>query len=163
MWWIAIRIYSERTWILNSPKMIIIIAGFLLSRNIVKTRYSLGCVDICFVNSWEFLTQRFLVIWLIAPFISYSVAIFRSLKSWLKVRLWSRIAQKFFFLSFVRNLLSYFRVEGMAGHNDSTATEKKSSDSSNDIPNFNAENLQSNMKIIYYRFVLTTYYHMEPV
>ncbi|KAF5452221.1 hypothetical protein F2P56_027247 [Juglans regia] len=38
----------------------------------------------------------------------------------------------------------------MAGHNDSSAVEKKSSDLSNDIPTFNAENLQSNMKTIYY-------------
>jgi len=38
----------------------------------------------------------------------------------------------------------------MAGHNDSVAAEKKSSESTNDIPTFNAENLQSNMKIIYY-------------
>ena len=37
----------------------------------------------------------------------------------------------------------------MAGHNES---EKKSNDTSN-IQTFNAENLQSNMKIIYYRFV----------
>jgi hypothetical protein len=51
----------------------------------------------------------------------------------------------------------------MAGHNDSVAAEKKSSEATNDIPTFNAENLQSNMKIIYYRFVLTTHYHMEPV
>lgn len=45
----------------------------------------------------------------------------------------------------------------MVGHNDSSVAEKKSSDPTNDIPNFNAENLQSNMKTIYYRFVLTTY------
>ncbi|XP_059462164.1 uncharacterized protein LOC132191230 [Corylus avellana] len=38
----------------------------------------------------------------------------------------------------------------MAGHNDSSAAEKKSSELTSDIPTFNAENLQSNMKIIYY-------------
>ncbi|GMN55106.1 hypothetical protein TIFTF001_024229 [Ficus carica] len=35
----------------------------------------------------------------------------------------------------------------MAGHNDS---EKKSTESTNDLPTFNAENLQSNLKVIYY-------------
>lgn len=44
--------------------------------------------------------------------------------------------------------------EGMAGHNDSSASEKKSSEATNDLPTFNTENVQSNMKIIYYRFVL---------
>ncbi|KAG2721256.1 hypothetical protein I3760_02G073100 [Carya illinoinensis] len=38
----------------------------------------------------------------------------------------------------------------MARHNEFSAVEKKSSDLSNDIPTFNVENLQSNMKIIYY-------------
>ncbi|KAG6759809.1 hypothetical protein POTOM_036302 [Populus tomentosa] len=36
----------------------------------------------------------------------------------------------------------------MAGHNES---EKKSSDAVNDLQTFRAENLQSNMKVIYYR------------
>ncbi|OAY36924.1 ER membrane protein complex subunit 6 [Manihot esculenta] len=36
------------------------------------------------------------------------------------------------------------------GHNDSGGSEKKSSESANDIQTFNAENLQSNMKVIYY-------------
>lgn len=51
--------------------------------------------------------------------------------------------------------ISHFKVEGM-GHNDSGGSEKKSSESANDIQTFNAENLQSNMKVIYYRFVSTT-------
>ncbi|XP_002280085.1 uncharacterized protein LOC100251751 [Vitis vinifera] len=38
----------------------------------------------------------------------------------------------------------------MAGRNDSGASEKKSNEATNDMPTFNAENLQSNMKIIYY-------------
>ncbi|XP_015867822.2 uncharacterized protein LOC107405306 [Ziziphus jujuba] len=38
----------------------------------------------------------------------------------------------------------------MAGHNDSNASEKKSNEATNDLPTFNAENMQSNMKIIYY-------------
>ncbi|XP_021907062.1 ER membrane protein complex subunit 6 [Carica papaya] len=38
----------------------------------------------------------------------------------------------------------------MAGHNGSGSSEKKSRDSTTDIPTFSAENLQSNMKIIYY-------------
>jgi hypothetical protein len=38
----------------------------------------------------------------------------------------------------------------MAGHNES---EQKSSDAVNDLQTFRAENLQSNMKVIYYRFV----------
>ncbi|KAF3456388.1 hypothetical protein FNV43_RR01038 [Rhamnella rubrinervis] len=38
----------------------------------------------------------------------------------------------------------------MAGHNDSSASEKKSSEATNDLPTFNTENMQSNMKIIYY-------------
>ncbi|XP_050937213.1 uncharacterized protein LOC103492162 isoform X1 [Cucumis melo] len=37
----------------------------------------------------------------------------------------------------------------MAGYS-STASDKKSSDSADDIPIFNAENLQNNLKIIYY-------------
>ncbi|KAI4335017.1 hypothetical protein L6164_013704 [Bauhinia variegata] len=40
--------------------------------------------------------------------------------------------------------------ETMAGHNESRSSEKKSSNGMNDLPTFNAENLQSNMKIIYY-------------
>ncbi|KAJ4842938.1 hypothetical protein Tsubulata_042335 [Turnera subulata] len=35
----------------------------------------------------------------------------------------------------------------MAGHNES---EKKQSDSTNDLQTFNGDNLQSNMKVIYY-------------
>ncbi|XP_057959316.1 uncharacterized protein LOC131151849 isoform X1 [Malania oleifera] len=38
----------------------------------------------------------------------------------------------------------------MAGRDDSRAPEKKSSDSANGFPTFNAENFQNNMKIIYY-------------
>ena len=38
----------------------------------------------------------------------------------------------------------------MAGHNES---EKKSSDALDDLQTFRAENLQSNIKVIYYRFV----------
>ncbi|OWM88020.1 hypothetical protein CDL15_Pgr016593 [Punica granatum] len=37
----------------------------------------------------------------------------------------------------------------MAGHDDSGSSDKKSSDAM-DLPIFNAENLQSNMKVIYY-------------
>lgn len=40
----------------------------------------------------------------------------------------------------------------MAGHDDSGTSEKKSNNA-NDIPAFNAENMQNNMKVIYYRFV----------
>lgn len=42
----------------------------------------------------------------------------------------------------------------MAGHNDSSASDKKSSEAINDLPTLNTENMQSNMKMIYYRFVL---------
>ncbi|XP_015574708.1 ER membrane protein complex subunit 6 [Ricinus communis] len=38
----------------------------------------------------------------------------------------------------------------MAGRNESGVSEKKSSEGSNDLQTFSAENLQSNMKIIYY-------------
>lgn len=38
----------------------------------------------------------------------------------------------------------------MAARDDLSGSEKKSNDATNDIPTFNAENLQSNMKIIYY-------------
>ncbi|XP_043690600.1 ER membrane protein complex subunit 6-like [Telopea speciosissima] len=38
----------------------------------------------------------------------------------------------------------------MAGRDDSVVSDKKSSDATNDIPTFHAENLQNNMKIIYY-------------
>ena len=51
------------------------------------------------------------------------------------------------------DLLDYLKVEAMAGHNES---EKKSSDAVNDLQTFRAENLQSNMKVIYYRFVSLT-------
>ncbi|XP_071722170.1 uncharacterized protein [Rutidosis leptorrhynchoides] len=37
----------------------------------------------------------------------------------------------------------------MAGHNDSGASEKKSNEASQ-VPTFSAENMQSNMKVIYY-------------
>lgn len=45
-------------------------------------------------------------------------------------------------------------AQGMAGHNDSSASDKKSSEAINDLPTLNTENMQSNMKVIYYRFVL---------
>ncbi|KAA8534401.1 hypothetical protein F0562_031918 [Nyssa sinensis] len=38
----------------------------------------------------------------------------------------------------------------MAGLDDSGASEKKSGEAINDLPTFNAENMQNNMKIIYY-------------
>ncbi|KAL6990124.1 hypothetical protein U1Q18_052599 [Sarracenia purpurea var. burkii] len=38
----------------------------------------------------------------------------------------------------------------MAGHNDSGSSEKKSSESVSDFPTFNAENMQNNMKAVYY-------------
>ncbi|CAL5337991.1 hypothetical protein ACSBR2_013703 [Camellia fascicularis] len=38
----------------------------------------------------------------------------------------------------------------MAGHDDSVSSEKKSSEAVNDIPTFNAENMQNNMKAVYY-------------
>lgn len=41
----------------------------------------------------------------------------------------------------------------MVGHNDSGASEKKSSKAVDDLQTFSAENMQNNMKIIYYRFV----------
>ena len=50
-------------------------------------------------------------------------------------------------------MINLGQKEEMAGRNDPGASEKKSNDATNDVPTFNAENLQSNMKIIYYRFV----------
>lgn len=41
-------------------------------------------------------------------------------------------------------------AEAMAGHDNSGTSGKKDT---NDIPTFNAENMQNNMKVIYYRFV----------
>ncbi|OMO58505.1 Transmembrane protein 93 [Corchorus olitorius] len=38
----------------------------------------------------------------------------------------------------------------MAGPSDSSSSEKKSNEASNDVPTFSAENLQNNMKVIYY-------------
>ncbi|XVE65480.1 hypothetical protein DITRI_Ditri08aG0003300 [Diplodiscus trichospermus] len=38
----------------------------------------------------------------------------------------------------------------MAGHGDSSSSEKKSNEAVNDVPTFSAENLQNNMKVIYY-------------
>jgi len=43
----------------------------------------------------------------------------------------------------------------MAGHSGSASSDKKSSNGVNELLTFNAENLQSNMKIIYYRFRFT--------
>lgn len=43
----------------------------------------------------------------------------------------------------------------MAAHSDSGSSGKKSSNGVNELLTFNAENMQSNMKIIYYRFGLT--------
>ncbi|KAL4567016.1 hypothetical protein LXL04_022586 [Taraxacum kok-saghyz] len=40
------------------------------------------------------------------------------------------------------------KVETMGGHDDSSVSEKKSID--NELPTFNIENMQSNMKVIYY-------------
>jgi len=41
---------------------------------------------------------------------------------------------------------------------DSASSEKKSSNAVNELLTFNAENMQSNMKTIYYRFRLTVGY-----
>ncbi|XP_028753536.1 ER membrane protein complex subunit 6-like [Neltuma alba] len=38
----------------------------------------------------------------------------------------------------------------MGGHIDASSSEKKSGNGVNDLPTFNAENLQQNMKTIYY-------------
>ncbi|MBA0738062.1 hypothetical protein Gogos_011474 [Gossypium gossypioides] len=38
----------------------------------------------------------------------------------------------------------------MAGHSDSSSSEKKSSEAMNDVPTFSTENMQNNMKVIYY-------------
>lgn len=43
----------------------------------------------------------------------------------------------------------------MAGHPESGSAEKKSSNGVNELLTLNAENMQSNMKVIYYRFGLT--------
>lgn len=45
----------------------------------------------------------------------------------------------------------------MAGHSDSSSSEKKSSEVMNDVPIFSTENMQNNMKVIYYRFVFHGY------
>lgn len=60
--------------------------------------------------------------------------------------------------SFLQNLFTSLQTaEAMAGHNESSASGKKSTEATNDVPTLNAESLQSNMKIIYYRFVLATF------
>ncbi|KAF9674299.1 hypothetical protein SADUNF_Sadunf10G0113000 [Salix dunnii] len=46
-----------------------------------------------------------------------------------------------------KDLSDFLKVEAMAGHGES---ERKSSDAVNDLQTFRAENLQSNMKVIYY-------------
>lgn len=48
------------------------------------------------------------------------------------------------------------RQDIMAVHSESGSSEKKSSNGVNELLTFNAENMQSNMKIIYYRFGLTS-------
>lgn len=63
--------------------------------------------------------------------------------------------------SFVMSSFQQRNTESMAGHNDSNASEKKSNEATNDLPTFNAENMQSNMKIIYYRFVFDTLICLE--
>lgn len=54
----------------------------------------------------------------------------------------------------IRSYSKVHREASMAGHSDSGTSEKKSSDMTDDIPTFNAENLQNNMKMIYYRYVM---------
>ncbi|THF96817.1 hypothetical protein TEA_000677 [Camellia sinensis var. sinensis] len=51
----------------------------------------------------------------------------------------------------------------MAGHDDSVSSEKKSSEAVNDIPTFNAENMQNNMKAVYYRPMDTALAVQSPV
>ncbi|KAI8031082.1 Acetyl-CoA carboxylase 2 [Camellia lanceoleosa] len=41
-------------------------------------------------------------------------------------------------------------VEAMGGHDDSGSSEKKSIGVVNDVPTFNVENMQNNMKAVYY-------------
>ncbi|KAK8988273.1 hypothetical protein V6N11_065869 [Hibiscus sabdariffa] len=42
------------------------------------------------------------------------------------------------------------KVDIMAGHSDSSSSEKKSSEAMTNVPIFSAENMQNNMKVIYY-------------
>ncbi|GAV71682.1 Rab5ip domain-containing protein [Cephalotus follicularis] len=51
---------------------------------------------------------------------------------------------------FLQGLFIQAYEEVMAGHNDSGVSEKKASDVTKDDLTFSAENLQSNMKVIYY-------------
>ncbi|KAI8002771.1 Acetyl-CoA carboxylase 2 [Camellia lanceoleosa] len=41
-------------------------------------------------------------------------------------------------------------IGAMGGHDDSGSSEKKSIGVANDVPTFNAENMQNNMKAVYY-------------
>lgn len=69
----------------------------------------------------------------------------------------TKLRDGLYFVFFLQKLfVSSQKAEGMGGHNDSSASEKKLSEAANVVPTLNAENLQSNMKVIYYRFVLIT-------
>lgn len=50
------------------------------------------------------------------------------------------------------------KQDTMAVHSGSGSSEKKSSNEVNELLTFNAENMQSNMKIIYYRFDLIAHF-----
>ncbi|CAK9187617.1 unnamed protein product [Ilex paraguariensis] len=47
-------------------------------------------------------------------------------------------------------VVELLQVQVMAGHDDSGTSDKKSSQAINDLPTFNAENMQNNMRVIYY-------------
>ena len=61
----------------------------------------------------------------------------------------------FSMLVLVGSRIAFQKAEAMAGHDDSGSSGKKSSEATNDIPTFNAENMQKNLKAVYYRFVST--------
>ncbi|KAK8585897.1 hypothetical protein V6N13_050867 [Hibiscus sabdariffa] len=52
----------------------------------------------------------------------------------------------------LKNFKMHEKVDIMAGHSDSSSSEKKSSEAMTNVPIFSAENMQNNMKVIYYRF-----------
>ncbi|GFZ09100.1 Rab5-interacting family protein [Actinidia rufa] len=53
-------------------------------------------------------------------------------------------------LVLVGSRITFLKAEAMAGHDDSGSSGKKSSEATNDIPTFNAENMQKNLKAVYY-------------
>ena len=65
------------------------------------------------------------------------------------------MGNSFFCILWLLDLNKFAEAEAMAGRDDLGLSEKTSIEAANDVPTFNAENMQNNIKVVYYWLVST--------